>query len=274
MSTETKENGLDILYRAAAAAFESNNSENDTTTITTEPDDDIEKLQTCNKITMTAEIEEANIIDKLGKSKNNCKNEMLVTFSPIAPQYEPTTSESRLEYLCRFPELLQAAINSSNLEMLRYILDESVTEDLLTTIDNMYDCRGREKWYLQSVAILNSVPDFYVAFTKPMLFRRCICMKQYCYGTTGVLTGLNSSPQTDYLWNPFKAIPFEKMDERMKEYKVLYDKCMSEGKLVRFVKRSFLFLILNEEMTHIEQRVAHCESFELFEANIEDYFKN
>jgi hypothetical protein len=269
MSTKTKESGLDILYRAAAAAFESTDSENCSNA--TLSDDAIESVQTSNEI---IDENEASDVEASDISDNNNEIMPIVTFSPRKPQYQAMTTESRLEYLCRVPSLIQVATNSSNLEMLQYILDETVTEDCLHKFTFMDPCRGRDKWYLQIAAVLNSVPDYYIANTSPMLFRRCICMKQYNYGTMGVLTGINNSPTTDYLWNPFKAVPFEKMDERMKANKILYDKCMSEGKLVRFVQRSILFFMLNEEMTHIEQRVAYCESLELFEANVEDFFKN
>ena len=75
----------------------------------------------------------------------------------------------------------------------------------------------------------------------------------------------------DYLWNPFKTIHVEKMDEKMKSMKAKYDKCIIEGKLIYKVLK---FYMLNKETTHIEKRVAYCESFELFEANVEDFFRD
>jgi hypothetical protein len=152
--------------------------------------------------------------------------------------------------------------------MLKYVIDEAVTEDCLHKAAMIADTyRGRDKWYLQFVAILNSVPDYYLANASPMLFRRCICLKQYAYGTTGVMTGINSNPETDYLWNPFKSVPVYKMDKKMKALKEKYDLWISEGKLIRFVSRCIIFFMLNEEMTHIEQCVLFCQSFELFEVN-------
>ena len=78
----------------------------------------------------------------------------------------------------------------------------------------------------------------------------------------------------DYLWNPFKTIHVEKMDEKMKSMKAKYDKCIIEGKLIRFVSKVMMFFMLNKEMTHIEKRVSYCESFEIFEANVEDFFRD
>ena len=132
---------------------------------------------------------------------------------------------------------------------------------------------GRDKIYARQVAILNSIPDFYVAYTAPMLFRRYVCFKNYAYGTSGAMTGLNNSPKTDYLWNPFKAYPEEKLTEKMQALKVKYNKWMSEGKLIRGVHKTIFFFVMNEEMTHFEQRIVHSDSLELFEAKVEDFFK-
>ena len=33
-----------------------------------------------------------------------------------------------------------------------------------------------------------------------------------------------------------------------------------------------IFYMLNEEMTHIEQVVSYCDSFDIFESNIDEYF--
>ena len=129
---------------------------------------------------------------------------------------------------------------------------------------------GRDKLYSQIVAILSAAPDYYIATNKPMLIGRCLCTRRYCYGTGGTLTGLNMSPKTDHLWNPFKTLPMEKImvDEKLNALKSKYDKLNSEGKLIRSVKVDLMIHILNKEMTHFEKRIVHNESFEIFEAKL------
>ena len=211
----------------------------------------------------------------LNEIKNPIEMERpFVTFSPRNPHYQQYSNETRLDYLCRVSTLFQSAINSYNLEKLKYVIYETFAKNCINKPPYLDEFQGRGKIYAAISAVLNCVPDFFIANTKPMYFGRCIVMKQYAYGTTGVLTGLNNSASTDYLWNPFKALPTEKMDEKMKAMKLNYDKWISEGKLIQFVQRCIIFYMLNKELTHIEQRVTHCESFEIFEANVEDFFKD
>ena len=113
--------------------------------------------------------------------------QVVITYSPKNPYYTQTMNESRLDYLKRFPMLLQAGTNSYNLEKLKELIDEVVTKDCLIKTPHLEAYRGRDTWYDQLITVLNAIPYLFVAYTSPMLFRRCIVMKQYNYGTTGAL---------------------------------------------------------------------------------------
>ena len=262
------ESGLDALYNAASN-FES--------TIFRSCDDENEII---NK---TKHSKSSNFHENKVTSSNESITEIstvanevmhVITFSPKNPYYTQMMNESRLDYLIRVPILLQAAINSYNLEKLKFLINEVATEDCLLKVSYLEVYHGRDKWYDQLVTILNTVPDLYVANTPPMLYHRSIVMKQYRYGTMGALTGINNNAKKDYLWNPFKTLPVEKMDAKMKSMKATYDKCIIEGKLMHFDYKVIVFYMLNKEMTHFEQRVSYCESFELYEANVEDFFRD
>ena len=287
-SCENLDGGLELLYYAAAAAFGSEGWENESS-----ESDDENELNNRHVMTTSSSTELKNKLTITSLPHHERKSSVLsditveinidapcnvsvpcITFSPKNPYYPQMNNESRLDYLCRVPSLLQAAINSYNLEKVKYVINDAVSEDCILKSASLNAYSGRNKWYDQLETVLNCVPDFYVANTQPMLFRRCIVFKQYSYGTTGVLTGINNNPKKDFLWNIFKATPIEKMDDKMRTLKIKYDKCISEGKLIRFVRKVILFYMLNKEMTHFEQRVSYCESLELYEANVEDFFKD
>jgi hypothetical protein len=130
--SKTRDNGLDVLYSAAAEAFEFN--ENDTAS-----DDLVESI---GNVKITEGIEDS---DELADSEMEKGYEVvpIITFSPRNPHYPQMINESRLEYLCRVPMLIQAAVNSSNLEMLKYVMDETVTENCLhQTSQTAHSYRG------------------------------------------------------------------------------------------------------------------------------------
>ena len=263
--------GLKLLYHAAIASDESehyNRSMSSTSTFNEEIKQD--KSITENKLLSDSFTEfEIEIQNEMKRSPETIR---IVTKCPSNPQYRQNSNESRLDYLYRFPTLQQAAVNSYDLTNLNYLTNEVFTVDCVIKSQFLNEYRGRDKWYDKYVAVLKTIPDFYLANTSPILYGRCIVIKQYCYGTTGVQTGLNNSSKTDYLWNPFKALPVEKMDAKMLALKAKYDKFLSEGKLCKFSRVMIIFYMLNEEMTHIEQVVSYCDSFDIFESNIDEYF--
>ena len=276
--------GLDFLLRAATAAFRSDEIEDVKSGVVVDVGEELkttEELRSTGKTT-SSECEtysetKSEITEK--EEHDNIKPE-IIDSNEIIPipnisstniHFYQNCNESRLEYLFRIPFLVQLATNTCNLEMLKYIVDEAVTEDCIIKTAYLDVVQGRSKWYDQVVNILNTTPDYYIANTSPMFFGRCIVVNQFSYGTFGILTGINNNPETHYLFNPFTAIPIERMDDTIKELKYKYDKWTSEGKLIRFVRRVIIFYILNEELTHIEQRVSHCDSLELFEVDLDGF---
>ena len=109
-----------------------------------------------------------------------------------------------------------------------------------------------------------NVPDYYVLHSEPKIYKHCISLKHYAFGS-----GINSQLVKDenkHLWNPFETLSMiEKMDEDMLKLKQKYDKCISENITCRFVQKAVAFYILNKEMTHFEARIIKSQSLQLFE---------
>ena len=119
----------------------------------------------------------------------------------------------------------------------------------------------------QFKAMLSVMPDWFILFSKPQGYHRCITVAFYSTGTGGRRTGLESGnpKDSDYLYNFLKCIPEENMDEKMIGLKQKYERIIAENRMFRFFQVSTLFLVLNEEKTHIEKRIAHSHSLDVIE---------
>ena len=178
----------------------------------------------------------------------------------------PLPNESRMKYLLRVPSIMQAAINSSNFVLLKNLLDFAFTENCLYKTPYLEPIYGRDLILKTFKTVVNVFPDWFILFSKPQAYHRCITVAMHLTGTGGRRTGIELQPnESDYLYNFLKCIPEENMDEKMLILKQKYEKIMSENKLFRVVQVSTLFLVLNEEKTHIEKRIVHNHSFDLFE---------
>lgn len=186
--------------------------------------------------------------------------------------YAHIDSETRSEYLLRVPFIMNSSINSYNLKKLKSVMDDAFVDDCVTTLGNLtldrniLTLNGRQSLYDHFVAVLNNAPDFhYVMHSKPKYYGRCITFINISYATIGNQTGL-STDKTSHLWNPFAAIPVEKMDDQMRELKLIYDHLLSRNVLIRLVGIYLCTHKLNKELTHIESRNIRCISIHLTES--------
>ena len=181
--------------------------------------------------------------------------------------YLPFPNESRMEYLLRVPSILQIASNSSNFVLLKNVIDFAFTEDCLIKTPYLKPFYGRDLYLQQFKAMLSVMPDWFLLFSKPQVYHRCITVAFYSTGTGGRRTGLESGnpKDSDYLYNFLKCIPEENMDEKMIGLKQKYERIIAENRMFRFFQVSTLFLVLNEEKTHIEKRIAHSHSLDVIE---------
>ena len=99
------------------------------------------KAETDDNISTTSSSAQIQVVEERSENKFN-EIIPIITYSPRYPEYRPLRKENRLNYLCRVPSLLQAAINSSNLEMIKLIIDEAFTENCLCKTPYMDAYRG------------------------------------------------------------------------------------------------------------------------------------
>ena len=180
------------------------------------------------------------------------------------PVYLPMPNENRLDYLFRIPSLLQNAKNSSSFEMMKHLIDETFTENCFIKLGYMDFFRGRESFYQHCVATRTKFPDLRSIDSEPKMCDRCIAFKVHTYGSGGKQTGLASDKQS-HLFNPFEAVPIDKMDESMLAMKKTYDRCIEQNILIRIIQKVVVYYILNKSKTHFEARITKQCSLQLFE---------
>jgi hypothetical protein len=174
-----------------------------------------------------------------------------------SPSYKQGINENRINYLLRFPSLLQIAMNSSNKCMLREIISDTFTNDCLVKIffTNTFKV-GRDKLYESHTEMLRLIPDVCIVSSPPILNEKelTITYEHIVTGTSGKIFGLPSNSKTETI-NPFK-IPTELMDDNLRLQSEKYDNFMSQNKLFSFQLKAIITLQLNEDMTHFEKRIA------------------
>ena len=140
--------------------------------------------------------------------------------------------EARTRYLLRFPNLYQEFMNSSNVEKLKFLLYDTLTEDCVYHILTSPPMMGIEKVYEMQCATLLSSPDFYLSISDIKYYKRRILT---CLGTSfGTLhtyhCNLNSQSNKEASFCNFLGMPLHKLDDFHQIQKQKYDRLVSKKK--------------------------------------------
>jgi hypothetical protein len=150
--------------------------------------------------------------------------------------------------------------------MLKELLNDTVTNDCIYKNAFSSALIGRTIFYESHAGMLRIIPDLCMICSKASLTDNIITYDQVVTGTSGKMVGLGSNDKSEVLVNPFK-IPEEHMDNNLRTQFLKYEMYMRQNKLFSFQHKVTISLFLNENMTHIEKRIADIFRFEVSDAN-------
>jgi hypothetical protein len=175
-------------------------------------------------------------------------------------QEPETKSEFRLDVLLRVPKAITYCINSGDNEGLVGIIEEAFLPNcIIKTPALSKELVGRNHIIEFFLAISRSIPDFFTLVEDPFLNLRVISTLSKSFGTR-----INSD-RSEYLFNHLKHGRDDSnnyLEARKKARELI-----KEGQPIRFCSKSYVHLILNKEMTHVEKFVVARKSLRIFDPN-------
>jgi hypothetical protein len=173
----------------------------------------------------------------------------------------PSVSENRLAFLLQVPHLIGDALNSGNEMAIRAVIENSCLENcLFKTTALQKEVVGRHHIIQMYLAILSSIPDVISMVKAPALDHRVISVKTNFYGTKIPSTDDSGSFYWDYLKHGKDG------QNKFPDAHMLNQQMLSAGKKVSFFSKSYMYLIMNSEMTAIEKFICFTRSVKVFEA--------
>ena len=195
-------------------------------------------------------------------SSYESKDEVNVAF--LLPLYSPpklqiTTlrkvNEPRMKYLLRSLKLWQELRNSGDMEKLKVLLDDTLTEECLMFLHStLPPIIGRQKIYEQNVSYNQNIPDLCLFHNNIVRTKkRVITFNANSFGT---LPYANANDRTTWSWNFFESVPIEKLDEHHQLQKQKYDTLKSQNKVIKFERKCVWFAMLSRDLKHITKIMA------------------
>ena len=177
--------------------------------------------------------------------------------------YLQYANEPRSKYLLRFPQLYQEFMNSSNLEKLKTLVYDVITENCIFHIQTSPPIVGVDKIYNMQCMTLKTAPDWYVLFSKMNRIKKRIWTLRSKSSGTLPYNFTNMDREKTY-WN-FVGMPIEKLDEFHQLQKQKYDTLISQKKLIKFERTSKWYFFLNRECSQFDKVMAYHTHLEIFE---------
>ena len=159
-------------------------------------------------------------------------------------------NEDKVSFMLRFPSLLQTAINSSNMRMIREVIDQALTADFASRTICSKELIGRKVFYESISSMLQMVPDLCMTCSKPKLVGRTMTFEETITGTICKMTGKRKS---EILVNPF-TVPLEDLDNNLQVHFANYRTFSEKNIYFGFKQKVKICLFLNDSMSHIEKR--------------------
>ena len=190
-------------------------------------------------------------------------------------KYMQLPSESIYNYLCRSHILLTDAINSGDLEGIKMIIDNTFLPDAKIKTDKQKDfIIGSENLYKLCVGLLYNVPDYIgnvrVVQQDDELMKNVITVEVLSVGTRVNI------PNHQYTETIFSVLNVQNSyyDPKIQQAKDFMKQCyVVANKASKFLAKTKVCMILNQELTHIEFCVAKLVSLEAAHADIQVSFR-
>ena len=171
--------------------------------------------------------------------------------------------ETRTKYLLRFPRMYQEFMNSSNVEKLKVLLYDTLTEDCVFHILTSPPIVGVRRIYDMLCSTLLSSPDFYVLVHDiKYSHRRHITCLATSFGTIPYVDSITTS-ETSY-WN-FTGMPLQQLDDFHQTQKQTYDRLISQKKTIKFKRVTRWHLYLNRQELKFKKSMAASTRLEIYE---------
>ena len=172
-------------------------------------------------------------------------------------------NEPRSKYLLRFPQLYQEFMNSSNLEKLKALVYDVITENFIFHIQTSPPIVGVDKIYEMQCMTLRSAPDWYVLFSKMKRIKNRIwTLRSKSCGTLPY--NLLSMETAKSYWN-FVDMSIEKLDGFHQLQKQKYDTLVSQNKMIKFERTSKWYFFSNRDCNQFDKVMAYQTQVGIFE---------
>ena len=159
-----------------------------------------------------------------------------------------TYNNARINHLMRFSESLQLALNAGNFDLSRRLFTDACMGNVELTTPTGPRVEGIVNAINYLENMYNTMPDMVLVIKPAKRYHRVLFSKLYADGTL-MGTHLTSAP----------TMPTQLPPAIYEQYKYL----ASAGKPILIRSKSYLYIVLNKDMTHIERFVVVNRSREL-----------
>jgi hypothetical protein len=175
--------------------------------------------------------------------------------------FDPFPGEPRMNYLLRFPKLVQIAMNSSNFKMMKRLYDEVLTEDCVFQSGIFGLTTGRQKLLEICRQTVEVMPDYYCIPINIQKFKRRIIT--HTLFTTGTMVFIDPNNLITKMFENLSKS--EGLDEHTKRQVEIFQRCKSQNKMATYERKSRVVYGLNEKLTHVERFMMKPTSLEIYE---------
>lgn len=197
-------------------------------------------------------------------------------------KYKQLPSESRYEYLCRSYVHLTDALNSGDIESFKTIINNTFLPDAKIKTDKQKDFMiGRDNLWKIYIGVLHNIPDYIgtarIVKQDSELMKNIITVEVMSVGTR---VNIPNHQYTELFSTLKESLLLSKQknqkvvgDPKILEAKVTMARILNENKQAKFLAKSYVHLILNQEMTHVEFCIQRLVSLQTALADIQVYFE-
>ena len=178
------------------------------------------------------------------------------TIDPQADQFTRFRVENKLPlsdrvaYLMKFPQIFQQAMNSSDFQKLYNLCVNCCTADLIVQPPTINQITGIQASIEYFFVINKVLPDLVLNYQPTKRYKRVISCKSFLDAT--LFDGENELPDK---YNIFTQGPIDPLVTP--EMRAMYQSYKAAGRPIHIRSHTTMFLILNDEMTHIKKIIIY-----------------
>ena len=165
-------------------------------------------------------------------------------------EYNTLALSDRVAFLMKFPQFFQKAMNSSDFQMLYNLCVNCCTADLIVQPSTIKEITGIRESVEYFFAINKVLPDLVINFQPAKRYKRVIACKSF--SDMSFFDGQEELPDK---YNIFTQGPVDPLVTP--EMRAMYQSYKAAGKPIHIRSHTSMFMILNDEMTHIMKIVLY-----------------